>query len=153
MANKKFSELTNQTTSDDADIIAVESSGGSYYHIIKSNLLKLINMIGYTETSYTDSIATGTYTHDCTANGNSLDLTITGAIIMAQPTKTLTGDQFVSGFMEIHGWDTNTITWDIADWDWGEAAEPASPAARMLLWFYRKTGDTKTLVGLSWASV
>jgi len=148
MANKKFSELTNQTTSDDADIIAVESSGGSYYHIIKSNLLKLINMIGYTETSYTDSIATGTYTHNCTTNGNSLDLTITGAITMAQPSKTLTGDQFISGSMEIHGWDSNVITWGGSDWDWGGAGEPGAPTARMLIWFYRKAGDTKTLVGL-----
>lgn len=151
MANKLFSELTVTTITDDTDIIAIELDGGGYRYIVKSDMLKDFNAIGYTETSFTASIATGTYTHDCNTNGNSLDLTITGAITMAQPTKTLSGDQYISGSMEIHGWDTHAITWSGADWDWGSAGVPSTKTARMLVWFYRKAGDTKTLAGLGGA--
>lgn len=151
MANKLFSQLTQTTVTANTDLICIELTGGAYRYILKSDLIKSFDAIRYTEVSYTDSIATGTYTHDTDTNGNSLDLTITGAITMAQPTATLTGDQYISGSMEIHGWDTNAITWNGTDWDWGDIGEPTTLTARMLIWFYRKSGDTKTLVGLGGA--
>ena len=148
MANKVFSALTQTTVPLSTDLICIELTGGAYRYILKSDFMKSFDAIQYTEESFTASIATGTYTHDSDTNGNSLDLTITGAITMAEPTASLTGDQYISGSMEIHGWQTHAITWNVADWDWGSAGEPVFPTARMLVWYYRKAGDTKTLVGL-----
>ena len=151
MSNVFFSDLTPDTVPLADHIIAIELSAGGYIYMLKSDFESEFNAVKYTETSHSASVASGTYTHDCDTNGNSLDLTITGAITMGQPTKTLSGDQFISGSMEIHGWDSNAITWSGANWDWGSAGEPSTQTARMLVWFYRKAGDTKTLAGLGGA--
>jgi len=151
MAIKVFSQLTQATVPLNTDLICIELAGGAYRHILKSDFMKSFDAIQYTETSNSISIASGTLTLDTDANGNSHDVTVTGAITMGQPSATLTGDEFISGSIEIHGWQTHTITWGGSDWDWGSAGEPATPTARMMLWYYRKAGDTKTLVSLGGA--
>lgn len=105
----------------------------------------------YTETASPVVGDSGVLTLNCDINGNSHDVTILEHTTMGQPIKVLNDDQYVSGAIEIHGWLTHGITWPVEDWDWGLAGEPLEVTDRTLVWYYRKAGDTRTLIALSGA--
>ena len=141
---KLFTELANKSAPVDADILAIEEgSSGNYYNITIADLLKNINLIAFTESTYDNgNLASGTLTPDCDTDGNSHKVTMTGAATIEVPTKTLTGDQSIEAAINILGGDTYTVTWGF-NWDWGDAGAPTLTANSMI-GFYRRAGDTKT---------
>ena len=142
---KKISELNPITAITSLTAIVAITEGLSTYKVTIDNLLKNIKLVSFKESEYNNgSIASGTFTPDCDANGNSHLITLTGAgVTIEVPTKTLTGDDLIEGSINIKGGDVNAIAGWGVNWTFGTAGEPTLTADSEI-GFKRTAGDTKT---------